>query len=164
MPIGGIKQPEYINIDSTLRLHRYDGVHDFAYEWYQDTETVYLVDGNRIPYTKERLSAMYSYLDAHGELYFIEVFENNAWLPIGDVTFWQEDMPMVIGDKNYRGRGIGKKVVKALIKRARALGYDRIFVDEIYHYNTASEKCYLGAGFTVYKTKEKGNSYVLRLK
>ena len=34
--IQGIEQPEIIQIDNTLRLRKYDGVHDFALEWYQD--------------------------------------------------------------------------------------------------------------------------------
>ena len=47
--IQGIEQPEIIQIDNTLRLRKYDGVHDFAEEWYLDEETVYLVDGKRYP-------------------------------------------------------------------------------------------------------------------
>ena len=31
--IQGIEQPEIIQIDNTLRLRKYDGVHDFAEEW-----------------------------------------------------------------------------------------------------------------------------------
>ena len=34
--IQGIEQPEIIQIDNTLRLRKYDGVHDFALEWYMD--------------------------------------------------------------------------------------------------------------------------------
>ena len=107
--IQGIEQPEIIQIDNSLRLRKYDGVHDFAEEWYLDEETVYLVDGKRDPYTIERLGGMYRYLNNAGELYFIEVLENGTYKPIGDVTFWQDDMPIVIGDRNYRGRKIGRR-------------------------------------------------------
>ena len=72
MPIPGVLQPELIEITPALRLRRFDGRFDFAFDWYQDPETVYLVDGVREPYSTQRLSAMYHYLDAHGELYFIE--------------------------------------------------------------------------------------------
>ncbi len=34
---------------------------------------------------------------------------DGGYIPIGDVTFSQEDMPIVIGDKAYRGKGIGEK-------------------------------------------------------
>ena len=72
MAIQGIEQPEIIQIDDALRLRKYDGVHDFALTWYQDEETVWLVDGKRNPYTLERLDGMYHYLDKRGEVYFIE--------------------------------------------------------------------------------------------
>ena len=75
MPIAGIRQPDIIGISEDLRLRRFDGCFDFALEWYQDTETVWLVDGMKEPYTRGKLNRMYRYLDEHGELYFIEVLE-----------------------------------------------------------------------------------------
>ena len=69
--IQGTEQPEIIQSNDSLRLRKYDGVHDFALAWYQDEETVWLVDGNRNPYTMERLNGMYRYLNNAGELYFI---------------------------------------------------------------------------------------------
>lgn len=62
------------------------------------------MDGERAPYTDERVDRMYRFLDAHGELYFIEVLENGRYAPIGDVTFWQGDMPIIIGDSAYLGQ------------------------------------------------------------
>ena len=40
MPIKGIEQPEYIEIDKEIRLRKFDGKYDFAFEWYQDIDTV----------------------------------------------------------------------------------------------------------------------------
>jgi len=159
----GIEQPEIIQIDNTLRLRKYDGVHDFALEWYQDEETVYLVDGKRDPYTMERLGGMYRYLNNAGELYFIEALENGTYKPIGDVTFWQEDMPIVIGDRNYRGRKIGRRVVSALVKRGVALGYDHLEVGEIYDWNEGSRRCFESVGFQAYEKTDKGAKYKLTL-
>jgi len=68
MPIPGIPQPEYISISPNLRLRRYDGVHDFALEWYRDEETVWLVDGDRKLYDPELLKRMYDYLNEQGEV------------------------------------------------------------------------------------------------
>ena len=161
--IHGIEQPEIIQIDNTLRLRKYDGVHDFALEWYQDEETVYLVDGKRDPYTMERLGGMYRYLNNAGELYFIEALENGTYKPIGDVTFWQEDMPIVIGDRDYRGRKIGRRVVSALVKRGVALGYDHLEVGEIYDWNEGSRRCFESVGFQAYEKTEKGAKYRLLL-
>ena len=161
--IQGIEQPEIIQIDNTLRLRKYDGMHDFAEEWYLDEETVYLVDGKRDPYTIERLGGMYRYLNNAGELYFIEVLENGTYKPIGDVTFWQEDMPIVIGDPAYRGKGIGRKVISALIERGKSLGYDHLAVGEIYDWNAGSRRCFESVGFVAYEKSEKGSSYRLSL-
>ena len=161
--IQGIEQPEIIQIDNTLRLRKYDGVHDFALEWYQDEETVYLVDGKRDPYTMERLGGMYRYLNNAGELYFIEALENSTYKPIGDVTFWQEDMPIVIGNRDYRGRKIGRRVISALVKRGVALGYDHLEVGEIYDWNEGSRRCFESVGFQAYEKTEKGAKYRLLL-
>lgn len=163
MAIQGIEQPVVIPIDETLRLRKFDGVYDFALEWYRDAETVFLVDGKRDLYTMERLKGMYEYLNDAGELYFIEVREMGSWKPIGDVTFWQEDMPIVIGDRSYRGRGIGRKVISALILRGRELGYDRLAVDEIYDWNKGSGRCFESVGFLAYEKTAKGYRYQLLL-
>ena len=162
MPIPNIDQPQILNIDKTLRLRKFDENYDFAFAWYQDEELVYLVDGIKSPYSRETLSNMYHYLDKHGELYFIEVLED-GWKPVGDVCFWKEDMPIVIGDSAYRGRGIGSRVIAALIARGRELGYDRLEVNEIYEYNTASRKCFENAGFRVLEQTEKGNRFYMEL-
>ena len=163
MAIQGIEQPAVIQIDDTLRLRKYDGVHDFALEWYLDEETVYLVDGKRDPYTMERLGGMYRYLNDAGELYFIEILENGVYKPIGDVTFWQEDMPIVIGDPKYRGRKIGRKIVSALVQRGKELGYDHLEIGEIYDWNEGSRRCFESVGFVACEKTEKGSKYRLSL-
>ena len=163
MAIHGIEQPAIIRIDDSLRLRKYDGVHDFALEWYQDADMVWLVDGIRKPYTMERLDRMYHYLNSAGELYFIEFLDSGIYKPIGDVTFWQDDMPIVIGDPHYRGKGIGRKVISALIKRGKELGYNYLAVAEIYDWNDASRRCFEHVGFTACKRSEKGNAYRLLL-
>lgn len=161
MPMQGIAQPELLMVDEGLRLRRYDGGRTFALPWYQDEETLWLVDGCREPYDEAKLARMYTYLNAQGELYWIEIREGDAWRPIGDVTFWPEDMPIVIGEAAYRGRGIGAKVIRALAERGRALGFDSLAVQEIYHYNAASRRCFEKAGFC--EVKSTGAGVTLRL-
>lgn len=163
MPINGIKQPDVIEIDSGLRLRKYDGIYDFALSWYRDLDTVYLVDGAKEAYDIEKLHCMYEYLNTHGELYFIEVFENNCFTPIGDVTFWQSDMPIVIGDTRYRGMEVGKKVVAKLIERGKSLAYPCLYINEIYKYNIASQKLFTSLGFVEYEQTSDGFRYKLEL-
>ena len=128
MPIQGVEQPCVIQIDDNLRLRKYDGIHNFALKWYQDKETVKLVDGNETPYDENQLVRMYSYLNNIGELYFIEYLQDGKYFPIGDVTFWKDDMPIVIGDQSFRGKGIGSKVIKALINSEKELIYNELYV------------------------------------
>ena len=163
MPISNIIQPAFLPVSENLRLRKFDGIYDFALRWYQDLELVWLVDGKREPYTMEKLSRMYRYLDRQGELYFIEALTDGVWNPIGDVTFWQEDMPIVIADAAYRGKGIGKAVVAALIQRGRDLGFDILYVEEIYDWNTSSRKCFEHSGFRPYQKTEKGSRFFIKL-
>ena len=163
MPIDGVIQPEIIQIEPGLRLRSFDGKFDFALEWYQDPEVVYLVDGVKEPYSPEKLLRMYAYLYKHGELYFIEVERDGVYVPVGDVTFWQGDMPIVIGDRNYRGKQIGRKVVSALVERGKELGYDHLEIGEIYDWNEGSRRCFESVGFVAYEKTEKGAKYRLAL-
>ena len=156
MPIPGVTQPAILPVDAEIRLRRFDGVYDFALSWYQDVDVVYLVDGVRSAYDMDRLTRMYTYLDQQGELYFIEARAGEDWRPVGDVTFLKEDMPIVIGDGAWRGRGVGGRVIRALIRRGRALGYDRLGVREIYAFNPVSRRCFEKAGFRVCGETDKG--------
>ena len=156
MAIEGVAQPASIQIHDDLRLRRFDGTADFAFAWYQDEELVFLVDGVRKAYDRGTLEGMYRYLDSHGELYFIEAREDGAWRPIGDVTFSRTDMPIVIGEAAYRGRGMGRQVIRALMGRGRQLGYETLGVREIYDYNEASLRCFAACGFLPVERTDKG--------
>ncbi len=163
MPMENIMQPDAIMVDETLRLRRFDcGDHAFALEWYQDTELVKLVDGVEVPYSPEKLEAMYSYLDKQGELYFIELLEDEEYVPVGDVCLWKEDMPIVVSTA-YQKKSIGKRVIRRLVERARQLGWDEAKVDMIYHYNEGSRRLFEGLGFIAYETNEKGSRYSMKL-
>lgn len=161
MPIMGITQPNIIEINNEIRLRKYDGQNDFALNWYRDGETLMLVDGNSEPYDIEKLNRMYSYLDKHGELYYIEIKINDEYILVGDVAFSKTDMPIVIGDKEYRGKGIGKKVVAKLVEHGKELGYGELFIKEIYSYNIGSQKLFESVGFRKYRETPKGYSYRL---
>ena len=63
--------------------------------------------------------------------------------------------------KAYRGKGIAKQVISALIKRGKSLGYTELYVNEIYEFNLASRKCFERMGFEACDKTEKGNKFVL---
>lgn len=136
----------------------------FAYDWYQDVESLELIDGRdkAVPYTRERLEKMYTVLDDGGELYFIEKKAGDRYIPVGDVTFSRDDMPIVLA-KPYRNQGIGKKVIQCLIERAKDLGYGQIHVKEIFNYNTVSRRLFESCGFVKKDTTDTGASYTLDL-
>lgn len=163
MPIENIEQPELLPVTAALRLRKYDGNHDFALVWYLDPETVWLVDGDRDIYTPELLNKMYTHQDTHGELYFIEVLEADGWRPIGDVCLSVDDFAIVIGEKDFRGKGIGRAVVSALADRARALGWKQVRVGDIYDFNAGSRRMFTSLGFREEAKTAKGRSYILIL-
>ena len=166
-----------LQIDNALRLVPYYKVNhcDEAFAWYQNVDLVYLVDGVKLPYSQETLEAMYSYLDQHGELFWIEVKEKGEWfpigdvtlsqdnLPIGDVTLSQDNLPIVIGNPAYQHRGLGKKILSTLIELARVKGRKELRVKEIYTYNHASRRCFKSLGFVEDGATEKGTSFILKL-
>ncbi len=163
MPINNIDQPVYIVINDKLRLHYVSNDYAFALEWYQDLDTVKLVDGTNKAYDLQRLNQMYKYLDKHGELYFIEYLVNDKFIPIGDVTFSKDDLPIVIGVKEYRNRGIAKLVIKCLIERAKSLGYKTLGVSDIYNYNEGSKHLFTSLGFKKVEVTKLGYSYKLEI-
>lgn len=152
MAIAGVAQPETIVIDISLRLRRYDGNYGVAVPWYQD-EVVYtgsegITDKTEIP-DADYVRRMYSWFEKNGksELYFIEVMENGLFIPIGDAAVQEENPPIVIGVPQYRGVGIGKKVLETMVRRARELGFSRLYNVKIFHDNIASQRLYTSCGF-----------------
>lgn len=106
---------------------------------------------------------MYSYLSDNGELYFIEVLYEELWILIGDLTLSDKMMPIVIGNKKYWGKGIAKKVLKALIERAKNIGFSSIKLKGIYKYNERSKKLFTSVGFKKISENEKEEYYELKL-
>ena len=72
-------------------------------------------------------------------------------------------MPIVIGDPAYRGQGIGRRVVAALIERGRDLGCAALGVREIYAWNAASRRCFESQGFRLVETTGRGGRFQLVL-
>lgn len=144
-----MNQPKIINIHETLRLYTPDKSEwSQALPWYQNEKVMYLSEGisNRV-YHLDEIYNMYEFLSTRGELYFIQVLEKQRWVSIGDVTLWEENLPIAIGVETYWQQGIGKQVIKTLLKRAKANGMQKISVPAIFHYNTGSQRLFESLGF-----------------
>ena len=123
---------------------------DAALGWYQDPLVLRMSEGSdAVPFDRLRVERMYAYLARIGELYMIEVREDSQWRTIGDVTLAKDTLPIVIGEAEYRGRGIGGRVLDLLIARARALGWSSLHLKHIYTYNERSRRLFLSRGFTL---------------
>ena len=164
MPIKNIEQPDIIPISGTIRLRRYDGHFEKLLPGYQ-TPYVYqnsegIFDESKIP-DINYVRNMCRYLDSIGELYFIEIEENGAFISIGDVTVKDENPPIAIWEERFRGQGIGKAVMQTVIRRLKALGCAKITGSEVFKWNTVSQKLHEGLGFV--RVAEDGDSYIYEL-
>lgn len=156
----------YLSVTENIRLRpvSLDDV-DIALPWYQDMQVLKYTAGieRNVPYDRETVRSMYHYLMSIGECYIIEVKEESTWFPIGDVTLSEETIPIVIGRKEYWGRGIAKQVLLYLIRRAKDIGYIRIRAKEIYDFNYRSLNLFHSLGFKAVRKTEHGIEMELRL-
>lgn len=84
-------------------------------------------------------------------------------MPIGDVTMKAEHPPLVIGVAKYRGRGIGKKVMGAVLRRAKEVGITKIHGSANYDYNIASQRLHEALGFRCVGLRDNLKIYELEL-
>lgn len=159
-----INYVDYIDIDENLRLIKYDKIdYSVAEDWYKDKEILYYSEGeDATTYDKEKIEKMYGYLLSKGELYFIQSKKDRNWVTIGDATLLENNLPIVIGDKDYWSCGVGRKVIKALIEKGKAQGMNT-FRTMIYNYNDRSKAMFKSVGFKFEKTEEKNEIYVLNV-
>jgi len=165
MAFDNIIQPEIISIDNNLRL--ISGKKDQwekALPWYTNPKVLYYSEGiTEGVYDMAVINRMYEALSSIGELYFIEVLEDNQWKPIGDATLSDKNMPIVIGDECYWGKGFGSKIIKVLIERARFIGLGKITIPAIYVYNERSQNLFKSMGFKEISSNNKEKTYELLL-
>lgn len=139
-----------IDIAADLRLRSFGGEADVdaAWPWYRDVATVRLVDGpDGSPYSRRQVRDMYRALSSQGEVYMIERRDgDDPWEVVGDVTLAPHTLPIVLRP-DWRGRGIGRRVLVALIARARELGWVELHARSIDAGNTASAALFTSVGF-----------------
>ena len=158
MALKEFVQPEIIDINDSLRLRKYDGHYELFLPGYQNP-VVYqnsegIFDESKSP-TLDYVKGMCSYLAKVGELYYIEAKENDTYVPIGDVTVKDENPPIAIWADAYRGKGIGKLVMQAVIDRLKELGFAKITGSTVYQWNIPSQKLHENLGFCKVSEDEK---------
>lgn len=93
---------------------------------------------------------------------FLGIFTNNTMEHIGNIKLepidWaskKASIGILIGDKNYWGRGICTEVVKLVTEHA----FENLCLEKVdlgvMSENKAAIKCYLKAGFEIEQTKER---------
>jgi len=157
MPFEGIVQPEIIQLNDRYRLRKYDGQYEKALPGYRDP-VVYqnsegIFDEAKIP-DLDYVKGMFSWLDGHGEVYFIEAMEE-GWTAVGDVTVKPENPPIAIWYGGHRGKGVGTLAMLAIIARLKELGYEKITGSTIYKWNEVSLKMHQRLGFQIVSEDEE---------
>lgn len=130
------------NFYCDLCLVKYFPAYKLTLSWYEDVETVKMVDNADTPYDLDQLEMMYEYLNKNGDLFYI-AYKNKL---IGDCAIFDENMVAIVVSKEYRGRKIGSKVLDKLISYAREeeLSYLKA---EIYDFNQVSKSLFKSHGF-----------------
>ncbi len=129
-------------IDDDLALIPYFPNEQVAYEWYQDRELCKQVDNVDTPYSMEKLRAMYTYLNTHGECYYVCY----RGILVGDAALKNDGEVAIVICKEYQNRGIGGKCVKALVRAAKEKGMDTLKA-KIYSFNEQSKRMFVKVGF-----------------
>lgn len=164
MPLPNTIQPDLITIDEGIRLKKV-AKHEYptALPWYQNPRVMYYSEGviDKI-YDIDVINRMYDSLSRSGELYFIEVLADQ-WRAVGDVTLSEQNMPIIIGEDAYCGLGIARKVISALLSRAKEIGLERIKIPAIYKCNEISRGLFVSFGFVKVGENPSEEAYELIL-
>ncbi|MCM1216851.1 MAG: GNAT family N-acetyltransferase [Lachnospiraceae bacterium] len=94
--------------DENIALVPYYPNEAVALAWYQDKEICRQVDNIDHVYSLDRLRAMYDFLSAHGECFYIRY---NGKL-IGDISLRDDSEIAIVICREYQNRHIGRKCVQ----------------------------------------------------
>lgn len=141
-------------VDEELVLVPYYPNCKTALAWYQDLDVCKQVDNRDTVYDLELLKGMYTYLNSHGDLFYIQ-YKN---ILCGDVCLQPDGEVNIVVAKPFQNKHIGRRVVKELMKLAKEKGIRELHA-EIYDFNTQSQQMFQSIGFH----KAECEQYVLRL-
>jgi len=139
-------------VDEEIVLVRYYPNYKTTLAWYQDLDLCKQVDNRDTVYDLELLKCMYSYLNKHGDLFYIK-YKNRL---CGDVCLQPSGEVNIVIAKPFQNKHIGRRVVKEIIQLAKEKQIPELHA-EIYTFNTQSQKMFQSIGFT----KVDDEQYVL---
>jgi cytidine deaminase len=129
-------------VDREIVLVRYYPNYKTTLEWYQDAELCKQVDNRDSVYDLALLKDMYSYLNRHGELFYIK-YKNRL---CGDVCLQPDGQVNIVIAKPFQNKHIGRRVIGAIIQLAKENSIEELYA-EIYPFNSQSKKMFESVGF-----------------
>ena len=142
-------------VDEEIRLIPYYRNDEVSLQWYQDPDVCRQVDNIDHVYDVDLLHAMYDFLCAHGECYYIE-YQGNL---VGDVSLRDNSVVAIVVCKEYQNRHIGRRCIEDMLKLAEEKGMDTVKAN-IYTFNEQSRKMFQAVGFV--QTADEWYEYRLR--
>ena len=141
-------------VDDEIVLVRYYPNYKTTLAWYQDLDLCKQVDNRDTAYDLELLKRMYSYLNKHGDLFYIK-YKNRI---CGDVCLQPSGEVNIVIAKPFQNKHIGRRVINEIIQLAREKNMHELQA-EIYIFNTQSQKMFQSVGFK----KIDNERYILTL-
>lgn len=129
-------------VDDKIALIPYYPDYDTTLKWYQDPQLCKQVDNIDFVYSLDRLKAMYDYLSAHGDCFYIEY----DGVLVGDITLRENEEISIVICKEYQNKHIGRKCVENILELAKEKGMEHVKA-EIYSFNEQSKRMFVSLGF-----------------
>lgn len=140
---------------------------------YKDLEAVCKIEALSFPTPWPRSLFIEELENPLSHLYTARVKEDDRDVVVGYIIFWvivdEAHILNVAVHPDYRGRGIGKGLVKFVVETCRMLGLKRVFL-EVRRSNIVARRLYRGFGFEVvgirkgYYSDTKEDAIVMALK
>lgn len=129
-------------IDEELQLIPYYPAYDTTLAWYQDPVLCKQVDNRDTVYDLALLERMYTYLDRHGDLFYIQYKGELC----GDVCLQPSGEVNIVIAAPFQNKHIGRRVIGALVALAKEKNIPALHA-EIYSFNVQSQRMFLSVGF-----------------
>lgn len=137
-----------------LREVRAEDVNEGYYQWMNDDDVTRYTESRFYPYSKEQLCNYVTALDGRTDSVFLAIVEKSSQQHIGNIKLgninWihrRADIGIIIGDKQYWGKGYGSEAICLLSDYAfQKLNLHKVWAG-CYIDNIASIKAFEKAGF-----------------